>query len=298
MGLIPADPISSLVCSGILGLLNNNELCCECRDAAVGVGDNDRLIGNFRSNCSMKDLRAAESEQDIADAEARVTALRASGETEEECGPPSCCLELEGAIALDSGNGDGGLPGAADGMVQQQEQEQQQVCTHSMAGCSTVCKSVAMLAPEYTDGPEESGTGSSAAKIVLPIILGLLALGMIALLVRRARQDAEEKRGAVDISIDVYDGDVGNGGPTLFKPASSDRPLGSRRLKNPLNLIGVRDGGGGGGGGGGSGLFKMESDENFLPGRIDSEPSIPFDSALSVSTGSAGKQSTIPPAVI
>jgi hypothetical protein len=50
MGMIPIDPISSLVC-GILAFDGNSQ-CCQCNNATMGMGDLNRLLGVFQSNCS------------------------------------------------------------------------------------------------------------------------------------------------------------------------------------------------------------------------------------------------------
>ena len=266
-----------LVCGGILAKLDNNALCCECRAATVGVGENGRLIGTFASNCSAAVLRAAELDREVEDANARVAELLAVGETEEECGPPSCCLDLSGAVVRDTATGNSEARsnmGAVETAV-----VAQRVCTHSMAGCSTVCTSIAELAPAYTDEPGLSAPGSSAARIVLPIVAGLVAVVLLALLVNQARQDTHDQTGRADISVGVGGGDS----RSLFKQAQSVRQnLGSRRLKNPL---GDRGGGGSigdlddqsnGSGAGGGGLFNLQSSASSggtadWPPRADSQ---------------------------
>ena len=165
-------------------------------------------------------LLAAESNRQIEDAKARAAELVVLDETEEECGPPSCCLELAGTVHADrhvdvsadndkrngtgNANGIGGEPNATDAA------QQQRVCTHSMAGCSSSCKSIATLAnPASIETPTPGQTEAIAILIVLAVLVILLVVLQLFVVKYQHRTDSLAN-GELDHTLELPD-EAGSG---------------------------------------------------------------------------------------
>lgn len=204
--------MAALVCGGVLGQLDSNRLCCECRNATLGLGGSGRLLGTFESNCTMNELRALEAESIIAKVKVRADKLEALNETEENCGTPACCLETVGIVA-----------DAAHSNESAQLQQDQRVCTHSVAGCSDDCLSIARFAFD-NNVPVDGNPATSIVSIVLPCIV--IALAIAVMMFVQSKGDSAD---TVEITID--------GPKSLFKQTegSEQRNLGSSfKRKNPL----------------------------------------------------------------
>lgn len=130
--------------------------------------------------CGLLSLSTAvfQRHDQVDDADVREAALLDLGETEEDCDQSFCCLELTGAVVEDSGGGGGEVsPGGEEATAASATNaKEQRVCTHSMAGCSSICKSIAELAPDAEPIVIRS---KQIAAIVLPIVLILIAIGLI-----------------------------------------------------------------------------------------------------------------------